>query len=252
LDSQKEAVQKEIWDQEIKNSRSFIELEKRVKLFNESALALELTPTSARFAKGVDYELKANGQRRDVVSMVGVDLTKTVKPAVAALKKQLASEIATGQLQMRDLGSRMVTVTELRTEHERKVKSLGERAARHEEAYRIEKQDNESAIAGSLEKIEGAELEVHQLQATQARILEESETKIHQLDSELLHLRQMHMAARDKMLREIQEMSDRVFEHKTAITKTLQELLESVRATKENLSRNNFVRTPAKQPQSQQ
>lgn len=245
LETQKATVQQEIWAQETANSKALFELDKRVKLFNECALLLELTPVGARYARGIDYQLKMQPSSRLVSNLVGLDLTKTVKPAVLTLKKQLIGDIANQQADLREAETRRRSAQELREEENRKVKCLEEKAARFEEAYRLEKEGCEAEMNGNWCKIEASEAEVHQMKAVQSRILEESETKIHQLDSELVQQRHMHIAARGKLLREIQDMSNRVMEHKDMVSRVLKDVLSNVASTRENLSRS--VSNPRKE-----
>lgn len=237
LEAQKTAVQQEIWAQETANTKAQFELEARIKTFNECAMLLELTPFSARYARGVDFQLKTHPQRKETHNLVGVDLTRAVKPALAALTKQLISEITSAQLKLRDVGGQVTGLIEQKETQLKKVRSLEERAQRYEDAYRQEKEDSELEISALLAKIEAVELEISQMKGSQSRILEESETRIHQLDNELVEQRQTQIAARDKLVRQMRDTSERVLEHKGKITKALTEAVQGVATVKQFVER---------------
>lgn len=55
----------------------------------------------------------------------------------------------------------------------------------------------------------------------------------------------MYLAEKEQLIREIQQISDKVLEHKMHITQVLQAALEGVKATKENIEKAaNDARTP--------
>jgi kinetochore protein NDC80 len=236
LEAQKKLVLDDGFAEERKVKDLRFELDDRIQVFNGLALFLELTPASARNAKGVDYALKGPATK-DASNAVGVELTQSLKPALVALSKQLTGEFAAGQLKLRELGSRLMTIVEMKEEHMRRVKHLEDRALKDEECYRNEKGGSEAEIIGSTDRIEIMEREVHQMKAAQSRILEETETTIHNLDNDLVQQRQIHMSERDQMLRDINQMSERVVSHKAQTSKLLQQVLANAAAEKEILSR---------------
>lgn len=245
LHNQKKNVQEETFNAEKQIKTRRAALEPLIKAFNSSALNLELAPLSARNARGIDFTLKLSSDKRDVNNLVGVDLTKTIKPALAKLHKQLSDEVSSGQATLRDLGTRLGTLREMRTEQARRARVLEERAAKKEEEYRDAKDGCEEEINGSADKIEDMERQVNLMKVAQSRILEESETRIHNLDNELIQQRQMQMAAMEQVLQQINIMSERVIEHKNGTQQLLASVVDSVKQQKELMNR-PAVRTPGR------
>lgn len=246
LGAQKEELQNEIWDQEKKTCQTLLKLEKRIKQYNESARALELLPTSAKNAHGVDYELKLLPHAKTANEMTSVDLTRTIKPGLVILKQKLQADIAEEQARARDVSDQLTAALESCKEQERRVKNLQERAAKSDEQLRKDKLTAQSGLESTLTSIENAELELHRMRAEQTRILEQSETNIHQLDNELLQQRQVQLAERETLLQEIHAMSEKVLDHKMQISQLLKDVLARVDSTRDNLTRAASSRTPGR------
>lgn len=244
LDEQKLAVQKEVWEKELANCKLVFEIEKKVKMFNEAALSLELLPRTARYAAGQDYKITFNINSRDDSIMVP-DLTKEIKPCLANIKRQLASDIIAEQMRLRETGAKVLAVADHKSDQEKRHIALLGRYEKLEAINRKERQVMDDEIQQQLGAVEAVELEVAHLQQKQSRILEASEGEIHALDNELLQARQNHLALRDKLVGEMQEMSDRVLAHKMMVTRVLKDVLEGIQSTRENIAPLSAPRTPA-------
>jgi len=82
LQQQKEETQHRIWELEKTIARRLDEITRHVHEYNEKAVQLQLIPSSAKFAGGVEFELHFNPHAATSEAMGSVDLKGSIKVSV--------------------------------------------------------------------------------------------------------------------------------------------------------------------------
>ncbi|XP_022109018.1 kinetochore protein NDC80 homolog [Acanthaster planci] len=93
IEKDKQGIDQEIWDREKQIAKKQEQLEKHVTQFNNQARTLNLIPSTAENAHGIDYEMKISFYNTQGNAASLVDFASTVKPALIQLKKQVNEEM---------------------------------------------------------------------------------------------------------------------------------------------------------------
>ncbi|XP_038077785.1 kinetochore protein NDC80 homolog [Patiria miniata] len=93
IERDKQEIDQEIWDKEKQIAKKQEQLEKHVTQFNSQARSLNLIPSTAENAHGIDYEMKINFYNAHGNKASLMDFTSTIKPALIQMKKQVNEEV---------------------------------------------------------------------------------------------------------------------------------------------------------------
>lgn len=81
LSGEHEEAKKKMWQLEMDMARSIENVEKCVRDYNAIAMSIQLTPGSAKYAHGIEYELRFDSKGDTIEQMLSVDLKRVVKVA---------------------------------------------------------------------------------------------------------------------------------------------------------------------------
>mmetsp|Transcript_893 Transcript_893/g.1747 ORF Transcript_893/g.1747 Transcript_893/m.1747 type:complete len:642 (-) Transcript_893:108-2033(-) len=235
VDDKKVEVQQEIWENEKLQSRRLGQIEKAVKAYNEGAMAVHMVPATAKFAKGVDFELKLDRHKATARDMVNLDLTKKVKPALTNLKAELNAGVSSRQRELRDVQEREKATGELRKEHSERVEANTKKLEKLNKTLTEEKHEMEAEMDACVTRVESIEFESNRLRTAHAQDLKESENQLQLINNALVTSRSVQSNEKQQMVVEVQQMSEQVLRHKMNVTKILKQLAEGIEESKANL-----------------
>lgn len=235
LAEQKESLQREIWDQEMLLAKDLDATEKHVQSFNEAAMKLGLFPATSKNANGTDFNLKLISSASMHREMTSLDLTKSVKPALNALKLRLGEEFIGTQKKLRELGHKATRTTDLLTDQREKVEGLQARCQKLEDTYRSERDMMNKELKDSVSKVEDVELELHRLKSAEKMALSQCESALAQVELEIQQVREMQEEERERLNGGVCAVMDEVASHKVHVTEMLEQLELQSRQAKEVL-----------------
>lgn len=226
LDEQKQKIQADIWDIEMKMCKSIAQVESNIHEFNALGVKLHMIPSSAKFAGGEDYELTFNPHKETLHEMLNIDLKVVVKPTLLALKRRLGDRVVEKQLKSRDLCEHLKQSNEFKIDEKRRVDELEQRLAKAEDSFVQEREITMSEMRGSYEKLEEQEMDIKRMEAGQTHMLKESERSLQKMDQKLEDIKDLYDQEIESFNNEICEAMDMLTAHKVHVS-TLLEQLES-------------------------
>lgn len=232
LQDQKENAKKEIWDLEMKISKKQSSLEKNVKLYNELALAVELTPVTAKNSGGVNFELSLTTHKKTAAEMVNVDLTQTLKPALLQLGEHVSVSFKNESARLRQNQIEHDHASDKKLEHDERVKALQKQLDKVNEDIRMEKQAFQKELNQRVGSAQSVESQIQSLNAKQRQAVDQSDGDLKQINSAIAQLMNMQAEEKRRMEKEIEEACEKVLHHKmqvSGILKTLAQGLEEHR-----------------------
>lgn len=94
LSSEHEDAKKKLWQLDMNMTRAIENVEKCVRDYNMTAMSIQLTPKSAKYAHGIEYELRFDSKGDTIEQMLSVDLKRVVKVLTSAERSGDISDAA--------------------------------------------------------------------------------------------------------------------------------------------------------------
>jgi SMC interacting uncharacterized protein involved in chromosome segregation len=236
--SHKEEKQKQQWDLEEERRHHIEELDKEVQQHNARCIATKLVPISAKYARGVGYELSVKSEGMSVNTVLQAQLKEEIKPGLKRLREIFVEK--SSELQ-ESLGG-------AREEHERTHESAGDQkeelSSLQEKLARLEKKHAEDKkraaaereeIKREGEKVEDAIQQLHRsLQETKLR--DTSDPQIELLEEQFKCLSSESEVEENSMRCIVRESREKLAHHREFIDRKMTELGDYAETKAEEMS----------------
>jgi kinetochore protein NDC80 len=235
LSKQKETVQNDIWQAEMQVSKKLSDVEHNVREFNAAAMALQMIPANAKYANGINFELRLNSNARTYDQLLNVDLKKVVKTELNLLKQKLSDKIVMAQKELRESREKVATTTEQSNELKDRVANCESRRKKYQDSFTQEREKLHADLTKIVSGIEDLELEVRKLKGERNSAVMQSEKKLISLEQEFVELEKAYAKERQEIHQDICITMDEVAAHKGKITDVLEAMENRTRQIRESL-----------------
>jgi kinetochore protein NDC80 len=195
--SMRDAIQKDIWEMEMGVSKSMEALDDQTCQYNGKAVALQLVPSTAKWAGGADFEVKLNGHYNNnsmnrisssnVNNLFTADVKGSIKPALKDLKEAIIAQMHKMRSSSLEVQEQLNQSEEEKGELAKKVSELRKLLAKAEDNFHKCKDDLEAEESRLLSDNEAVEREINmQIQCRNKEDdaiskMEEREEEVHRL-----------------------------------------------------------------------
>eukprot|EP01137_Pigoraptor_chileana_P026347 Opistho-2@7459 len=222
--AQREAAERDIWEREMSASKKLEQLEASVNAYHKLAERLQLLPSTATNAHGVNYELHLNPHAPRPEQVLSVDLKGVVKPSLIRLKESIHTRIAEAQEQLLVIQERHDQISDASTERADEVGLLENKVKKMEAQYAEEKETLSAEYKERAEDIAALEREVQRLRQAAEKGLHDSVRSLQKLRTEYEELQGKCRHERDEANVLVVKTLELVTAHKTYVHDRLSHL----------------------------
>eukprot|EP00456_Euglypha_rotunda_P092058 TRINITY_DN9689_c0_g1_i10.p1 TRINITY_DN9689_c0_g1~~TRINITY_DN9689_c0_g1_i10.p1 ORF type:complete len:273 (-),score=38.69 TRINITY_DN9689_c0_g1_i10:51-776(-) len=160
---ERQHLEKAIWDEDILISRLFDDVETSIVEYNKLGMQITFIPATAKFAFGIDYEVKLNRDGMEIKTMTNIDLKAVVKPALLKLKRYLTDQVGKNKEHKRKHQDSMDKIRRHISEQNEQLASLQAHVQVTEEHVKREKESYLKEISDVDQELENMENELRRL-----------------------------------------------------------------------------------------
>eukprot|EP01028_Stygiella_incarcerata_P008371 TRINITY_DN362_c4_g1_i1.p1 TRINITY_DN362_c4_g1~~TRINITY_DN362_c4_g1_i1.p1 ORF type:complete len:618 (-),score=203.10 TRINITY_DN362_c4_g1_i1:1049-2902(-) len=224
--SHKEEKQKQQWDLEEERRQFIEELEKEVQQHNARCIAMKLVPVSAKYARGIGYELSLKSEGMSVNTVLQAQLKEEIKPGLKRLRELFMEKFNESQEALGAAREEFEQTQESVGDQKEEQSSLQEKLSRLEKKYAEEKKRaaaEREEIKREGEKIEDTIQQLHRaLQETKLR--DTSAPQIELLEEQFKSLASESEVEENTMRCIVRESREKLVHHREFIESKLADL----------------------------
>lgn len=234
--AQKDAAQSALWELEMALSREMEGLNTKIQEYHDQASGLHLLPSTAKYAQGVDYEVRlAASGGRGGAELLATDTTELARQ-LKKLKQRFTNQRFDALTACDDLNDVVSDKRAAKREAEQGIGALEARLAKLDEDHKTEKVEMERSRAAMHDEMADVEAEI---EGTQRVIEEEAaaaagleQAALDRAEAEFLEhatqLQDRRLAVRTKIATALEYLTD----HKTRIQAQLEGVAAELDARK--------------------
>jgi len=228
----RDSIEKLIFEKEMKISKKIAEVESGLTNFNNLARKIQLVPSTARHAKGLDFQISFSSHSPDLDIE---EIKKTIKPNLEQLKQELSKSTVSFQDESLTIQENIDRREENISDKKDEISALQSRINRLDSEYKKQKERNK-------DEIHQIELETETLRREIAILKDSSSESLNKSQKSLEVLAREYEILKDKYANEETEMSNCLIQlleslasHKTFISENLAALNKYYTQTRDNL-----------------
>jgi len=196
--TQKEGIEKIVFDKEIQISKKLEYVEKVLQQFNTIVRKLQMIPSNSKFAKGVNYQLSLNSHNPELI----LDhLRGTVKPSLDQLRTELLKAFDAAKEALLTLQEKLDRLEEAITDKKEELTNVENKTKKLEGSYRKEKERTSELLKQNRTKLESLVQETLQVKESTGSLLSQSNESLEGLSQE-------HDTLSQKCNLELEEMNN--------------------------------------------
>ena len=233
LTSQKDSLLDAALEDEAKFEKKVEEIEGASRQYHATADRLQLIPSTAKHAEGVDFEVSLkphseDGSSESLEAFASTCKTK-LKPALGALRESYARKTRQAGEEMAEAQEKADASEEQLAEKQEEIASLGQENQRLEEQTKQLKEQTDADLATKNAEIDRIRTDIQSLKETAVRQLEESEQQAHALRSEYDELCVTTTLETEMVNKELAAALEALIGHKLHIQQTLKRIDEQTK-----------------------
>jgi len=229
LTSQKDSLLDAALEDEAKFEKKVEELEGTTRQYHVMADRLQLIPSTAKHAEGVNFQIKLNASLDDPSEVFNVDMKNKLKPALNALRESYAKKTRLVTEEMTEIQEKVDSAEEALSEKAEEIALLGSQNARLEEQTRQLKEQTDADIASKNAEIDQIRADVKTLKETAVKSLADSEAHAHALKVEYEELCVTTTLETEMVNKDLAAALEALIGHKLHIQQTLKRIDEQTK-----------------------
>ena len=229
LTSQKDSLLDAALEDEAKFEKKVEELESTTRQYHTTADRLQVIPSTAKHAEGVNFEIKLNARSDNPSEIFNVDMKNKLKPALIKLSESYIKKTRSVAQEMLELQEKLDASEEALSEKQEEISLLESQNNKLEEQTKQLKETTDADIASKNAEIQRIKADVHNLKETAVKSLSESETQAHALRTEYEELCVTTTLETEMVNKELAAALEVLIGHKLHIQQTLKRIDEQTK-----------------------
>jgi kinetochore protein NDC80 len=229
LTSQKDSLLDAALEDEANFEKKVEELESTTRLYHVTADRLQLIPSTAKHAEGVNFQIKLNERSEKAEEIFNVDMKNKLKPALAELRESFLKKTRAVTEEMADLQEKLDASEEKLSEKQEEIAFLENQNKGLEERTQQLKESTDAEISSKNAEIEKMKADVQNLKENAVSALSESEANAQALRTEYEELCVSTTLETEMVNKELAAALEALIGHKLHIQQTLKKIDEQTK-----------------------
>ena len=226
LKAQKDAMHKQIWEDELAQGRAIDRLETKVQAANNCALRLQLIPATAKNACGVSHQLELRKHLLPTMpeQLLSLDAGAVVLPALARVKAGFSHDVGSEQDALLEAEEGEARREEERRERQEQLASLKAQLAKLEKEEKAAREQHARELEERNAEVESLAEQMSAARNAAGTSLVASQSELGALQKELDEFSAASALTRDRMYNQLVSALDMLMLHKEHIDNQLKSL----------------------------
>ena len=236
LTNQKDSLYNAALDGEARIERKIEDLESTSRLYHATADRLQLIPSTAKHAEGLNFQIKLNTDADSPSEIMAVDIKGTLKPTLNNLKETYMKKTRTVTDEMLEVQEKLDSLEEVLTEKGEENSAMELQNKKVESQVKELKESTDNEIASKNAQAERLKSEFDTLRQTTISSYTESEAQTQALRNEYEELCKVCNLETEMVNKELAAALEALIAHKLHIQQTLKRVEEQTRNHLEDLT----------------
>lgn len=228
LQAQKDALSKQLWDEQTAQQRTIDRLEGKVQKANSCLLRLHMIKASAKNANGVSHELALNKHLLDTApeQLLSVDTKEVLLPGLQRVKKGVNDEVLVAQDELLENERNARRREEDAAERAEQLSALMADLAKLEKEEKRMREEHAKELSDMKAETEALEEQIVRRRADTGQTVAASQSELKALQKELDEFNETAKRTREKIYSQLNSSLDMLLMHKDEVEKSLTSLKE--------------------------